>query len=242
MQLAEIIPFLETIAPPELADESDKGRIGLVLDRDNTVDRIATALDVTQYVLKEAARKDADLLVAHHTPLYEPVMRLSKALSDTLKIALDNDISMYVMHTNYDRAQGGVNDVLAELLGLKNVRSADMGRIGDTAPMDTNTLAQFTARRLGTHVQYVGDHMIETVMVLGGSGLTKEYVAMAIDAGADALISGELRHNVIPYAQDISLIDATHWATENPAMSALTKRLPIESIFIDSRPMIHLIV
>jgi dinuclear metal center YbgI/SA1388 family protein len=242
MQLAEIIHFLEKIAPLELADESDRGRIGLILDRNNNVNRIATTLDVTDYVLEEAVRADADLLVAHHTPIYEPVTKLSKALSDTLKIALENDISIYVMHTNYDRAPGGVNDVLAELLDLKNVRPLDMGRIGDSARTDTKTLARFTARQLGTHVRYLGDHQIESVMVLGGSGLRKEYIEIAMDAGADAMISAELRHDVIRYARDISLIDATHYATENPAMSALIRRLPVESVFIDHRPLIHVIV
>ncbi|MCL7414696.1 MAG: Nif3-like dinuclear metal center hexameric protein [ANME-2 cluster archaeon] len=242
MKLTQITKFLENIAPPELADESDIGRIGLVLDRDNEVNKIATALDVNEQVLLEAARAGADLLVAHHTPLYEPVNQLSKTLADTLKIALDNEISIYVMHTNYDRAQGGVNDVLAKLLGLEHSRTVDMGRIGDVTPTNTEELARLTARRLDTHVQYAGDHSIERVMVLGGSGLRKEYIEMAMDAGADALISGELRHNVLPYSKHISLIDATHYATENPAMQALAGRLPVESIFIDNRPQVRVII
>ncbi|MDW7776799.1 MAG: Nif3-like dinuclear metal center hexameric protein [Methanosarcinales archaeon] len=242
MKITQVIKFLENIAPPELADEYDIGRIGLVLDRDNEVNKIATSLDVTNHVLLEAARCGADLLVAHHTPIYEPVNRLSKTLAETLKIALDNEISIYVMHTNYDRAQGGVNDVLAGLLGLHHTRTVDMGRVGDVAPTTTEELARLTAQRLDTHVQYAGGHPVERVMVLGGSGLRKEYIEMAIDAGADAFVSGELRHDVIPYSKDISLIDATHYATENPAMRELAKRLPVESVFIDCKPQVRVIV
>jgi len=73
MKIAEITGFLEKIAPPELADESDRDRIGLILDRDNEINKIATALDVTDPMLQEAARAGADLLVAHHTHIYEPV-------------------------------------------------------------------------------------------------------------------------------------------------------------------------
>jgi putative NIF3 family GTP cyclohydrolase 1 type 2 len=51
-----------------------------------------------------------------------------------------------------------------------------------------------------------------------------------------------MRHDVIPYARYISLIDANHYATENPAMQALTRRLPVESVFIDHRPQVHVIV
>lgn len=241
MKITEITPFLEKIAPPELADGSDRGRIGLILDLDNEINKIATALDVTDHVLQEAALAGADLLVAHHTLIYEPVSQISKTLADTLKIALDNDISIYVMHTNYDSAPGGVNDVLAELLGLSNVRTAGLGRIGNVAPTDTEELARFTVRQLDTHVTYIGDHEIETVMVMGGSGLRSEYIEMALDAGADAFISAEMRHDVIPYARYISLIDATHYATENPAMLKLVERLPVESVFIDHRPQVHVI-
>ncbi len=242
MQLEEIIRLLEEIAPPELADPSDAGKIGLVLERKSDIYKIATSLDVNVPVLKEAARAGADLLVAHHTPIYEPVNHISKTLADILKTALDNDISIYVMHTNYDSAPGGVNDILAELLELSDVRTAGFGRIGNVAPTDTEELAGFTARRLDTHVSYIGDHEIETVMVMGGSGLKGEYIEMALDGGADAFISAEMRHDVIPYARDISLIDATHYATENPAMLKLVERLPVDSLFIDHRPQVHVIV
>ena len=242
MQLEEIIRILEQIAPPELADPSDAKRIGLVLERKSDISKIATSLDVNVPVLNRAARAGADLLVAHHTPIYEPVNHISKYLADILKTALDNDISIYVMHTNYDSAPGGVNDVLAELLGLSDVATAGFGRVGTVAPTHTKELAEFTAQRLGTHVRYAGDHEIETVMVLGGSGLKAEFIEIALDNGADAFISAEMRHDVIRYARDISLIDATHYATENPAMSGLVERLPVESVFIDHRPEVHVVV
>ena len=240
MKLAEIISILEKIAPPELADEWDSG-IGLIVDRNEKIHRIATSLDVTDHVLKEAAAAGVDMLVSHHTPIYLPVNRISRDLGNTLKIAMDNEISIYVMHTNYDRAPGGVNDILAQLLGLDQIRTADMGRIGTITPTETATFARQVAEKLGTHVSYAGDHQIETVMVLGGSGLQKEFIEMALNEGVDAFVSGEMRHNALRYIDDISLIDATHYATENPAMKQLSKRLPVESVFIDHRPAVHVI-
>jgi dinuclear metal center YbgI/SA1388 family protein len=240
MKLAEIISILEKIAPPELADEWDRG-IGLIVDRNEEIQKIATSLDLTDHVLKEAAAAGADMLVCHHPPIYIPVNRISRDLGNTLKIALDNKISIYAMHTNYDRAPGGVNDVLALLLGLDKVRTAGMGRIGTIAPTETAVFARQVAEKLGTHVTYAGDHLIETVMVLGGSGLQKEFIEIALHEGVDAFVSGEMRHNAIRYAEDISLIDATHYATENPAMKKLAERLPVESIFIDHKPSIHVI-
>ncbi|MFZ2410613.1 MAG: Nif3-like dinuclear metal center hexameric protein, partial [Candidatus Methanoperedens sp.] len=72
MNLRELIPILESIAPPELAEDFDTGRIGLVLDRAADVRRIAVALDPTDYVLKKAARLGVNLLITHHTLIFDP--------------------------------------------------------------------------------------------------------------------------------------------------------------------------
>ena len=130
MNLRELIPILESIAPPALAEDFDAGRIGLVLDRGADIRKIAVALDPTDHVLKEAARLGANLLVTHHTLIFDPVNLISKRLSDLLKIAIDSDISIYTMHTNYDKAEGGVNDVLAGILGLRCIIPLALGRLG----------------------------------------------------------------------------------------------------------------
>ena len=124
MELVKIVEILEEIAPPELADDFDEGRIGLILDLENNVERIAVALDANSYVLKKAAEMRADLLITHHTLIFHPINKISKTLADSLRIALENRISLYSMHTNYDRAEGGINDVLAARLGLRNIETA----------------------------------------------------------------------------------------------------------------------
>ncbi len=241
MRLSEIITLLEDIAPPELAYESDRDRIGLVLDRGGNVNKVAVALDVTDYVLEEAARAGADLLITHHTPIYHPIHRISKNLSDSLKIALESEISIYAMHTNYDRAEGGVNDVLADILELQDVEELEPGRIGRIDPQMTSTFAEFVAQKLNVSVRWVGEREIETVMVIGGSGLNGEFVRTAINGGADAIVSGEMRHDAIRSAQNLALIDATHYATENPAMQRLCDRLPVESVFIEHAPDVQVV-
>lgn len=239
MNLRELIPILESIAPPELAEDFDTGRIGLVLDRAADIRKIAVALDPTDYALKEAGRFGANLLITHHTLIFDPVNLISKKLSDTLKLAIDSDISIYTMHTNFDKADGGVNDVLAEILGLKNIIHLDFGRIGEIKPCSAGEFASFIAEKLGTHVQYAGDKEVRKVMVTGGSGFRREYIDLALEKGADALVSGELRHDALRYAGELCLFDATHYATEAPAMKRLCERLPIESFFIEDKPVVR---
>lgn len=241
MKLEQLLPILESIAPPALAEDFDTGRIGLVLDRASEIHKIAVALDPTDHVLEETARIGADLLVTHHTLIFDPVNCISKRLSDTLKIAINSDISIYTMHTNYDKAEGGVNDVLAELLGLEHIQPLPLGRVGDIEQISCAGFASFIAKKLDTHVQYTGDAEISKVMVVGGSGFRREYIDIALEYGAHALVSGEMRHDAIRYARELCLFDATHYATEAPAMERLCGRLPIEAIYIEDKEKVSIL-
>lgn len=250
MNISNIIPVLEQIAPPELAEDFDEGKIGAILNLGNDIEKIAVALDPTDYVLNRAADIDADMLITHHTLIFHPITVVTKPLANSLKIALDNNISLYSMHTNYDKVQGGVNDVLADRLGLANVAklslslNLELGRIGEIPTCSTDTFAKHVSKSLNTHVQYVGDKDdISRVMVIGGSGFRAEYLDIAKENEVDAFVSGELKHDVIRARGDISLIDATHYATENPAMEHLCGRLldmlETDVEFIDHNPFIN---
>lgn len=236
----EIIPILETIAPPSLAEDFDIGRIGLVLDRGIDIQKIAVALDPTDLVLKEAARVEANLLITHHTLIFDPINIISRRLSETLKIAIDNDISIYTMHTNYDKVDGGVNDVLAELLGLDKICPLPLGRIGEIEPVEAPEFASILSKKLDVHIQYKGNGKIKKVLVIGGSGFRREYIDIALDNGADAIVSGEMRHDAIRYAKGLCLFDATHYATEAPAMRKLCNKLPLDSVFIEDKPDVRI--
>lgn len=241
MKLKKIVQTLEEIAPPELADDYDKSRIGLILGLTDDVSKIAVALDANSYVLKKAAKMRANMLITHHTLIFHPVNTISKSLAVSLKIAFENGISLYSMHTNYDKAEGGINDALAARLGLKNIRALEMGRVGEIKPCSSAELAAHVSDCLQTPVMYTGEkEKIRKVMVIGGSGFRNEYLEIARENGVDAFISSELKHEILRTHEDLCLIDATHYATENPGMEALCPRLHkllgIEVEFIDQPP------
>ena len=126
MKLSEIIPLLEEIAPPEYAKPDDA--IGLQIgDPDQDVRRVIVTVDVTPAVVGEAIRRSADLLVAHH-PLvsvkYAPLasIRLDVYPQSLVYKLVNAGTALYVMHTNYDAAAGGINDVLAERLGVVDTK------------------------------------------------------------------------------------------------------------------------
>lgn len=122
MKLRELIPILEGIAPPKYAQEDDA--IGLQIgDPDADLRTIVVSLDVTPGVVRECARRSADLLITHHpliSPHWQPLpaVRLDVYPQSLVYQLVNSGIALYVMHTNFDSAQGGINDTLAEKLGV----------------------------------------------------------------------------------------------------------------------------
>lgn len=78
-------------------------------------------------------------------------------------------------------------------------------------------------------------------MIVGGSGFRREYLDLALEYDVDAFVSGELRHDVVSYSEELCLFDATHYATEAPAMRKLCKQLPLRCVFIEHQPTIRII-
>ncbi|WP_457786272.1 Nif3-like dinuclear metal center hexameric protein [Geobacillus sp. Geo 8.1] len=117
----EIIQLLEQLAPKQLAMEGD--RIGLQIGTLNKpVKKVMIALDVLEDVVVEAIDQQVDLIIAHHPPLYRPLKQLLTDDGHGRMIAacIKHDIAVYAAHTNLDVADGGLNDWLAEALGLND--------------------------------------------------------------------------------------------------------------------------
>jgi len=117
--IASVVDALHRIAPPELAEPWDN--VGLLLgDAAAPCTRALVALDADAALLRRAAASRAQLLISHHPPLFTPIRRLTSAdaAGRLLLDAARRGIALAAAHTNYDIASGGVNDVLADLLGL----------------------------------------------------------------------------------------------------------------------------
>ncbi|MED3716119.1 Nif3-like dinuclear metal center hexameric protein [Geobacillus thermodenitrificans] len=115
----EVIQLFEQLAPKSLAMEGD--RIGLQIGTLNKpVKKVMVALDVLEDVIAEAIDQQVDLIIAHHPPLYRPLKQLLTDDGHGRMIAacVKHDIAVYAAHTNLDVAAGGLNDWLAEALGL----------------------------------------------------------------------------------------------------------------------------
>ncbi|MDD1717562.1 MAG: Nif3-like dinuclear metal center hexameric protein [Methanoregulaceae archaeon] len=234
MDREELVRELEAIAPPDLAEEMDDGRIGLIIEGNEEIGRVACALDATPAVVERAARSGAGMLVVHHTPIWHPVTSITGPTAGLLNRVFRSGMNVYVMHTNFDRAPGGVNETLGEILGLERVEPLPLGLVGDCR-LDGKEMA----RRLGCQLRIWGrlpDRF--RLAVVGGAGFDPDLIAGAVALGAGAFLSSELKHAVMRSAP-VVCIEATHYTLEAPAMVALAKRMGWE--YIDDPPALEVV-
>ena len=121
--VGEILQVLEQLAPLELAESWDN--VGLIVgDREQRVHGVMVALDVTPAALDQAAEAGAGLLVVHHPLIFSGLKRLQEdhGVSTLVRRLIREGRSLIVMHTNLDSAPRGLNQYLAEMLGLLDIR------------------------------------------------------------------------------------------------------------------------
>ncbi len=214
MTVQDIYTLLKQKAPLELAEERDN--VGLLIgDEAADVSSVVVALDVTDAVVEAAVQNKAELVVTHHPVIFDP---LKSVLSDSRVYRLIRaGISVISMHTNADKTVGGVNDCLAEKLGLSDVKIAPDGmcRIGKLpASMTAELFASYVSQCLDTAVRVkAGDDMIRTVALCGGGGAA---MVLPLLDEADAALTGEVKHHEwlsVPSAK--TMVDGGHYATEN---------------------------
>ena len=105
MHVRAFIEEMERLAPPDLAEDFDTGKIGLVVEGREDIVRVCCALDATPFVVQQAVMASADMLVVHHTPLWTPVTALTGRTAGLMRALLSAQMNLYVMHTNFDRAR-----------------------------------------------------------------------------------------------------------------------------------------
>lgn len=121
-RIADIITFLERFAPPDLAEDWDN--VGLLIgDRDRDTRQVLTCLTLTPDVAREAIDRQAGLIVTHHPVLFRAVKRLTADNSEgrMLLNLIAAGVAVYSPHTAYDSAADGINQQLAQTLGLTNI-------------------------------------------------------------------------------------------------------------------------
>jgi len=120
MKVKNLLNNLDKISPFFLQESFDNSGIQFA-DLDAPVIKILLSLDVTQDILNEAIKNKANLIIVHHPLLFSPLKQITKQTNPLLYQIISGQINLMAMHTNYDLAEGGLNDYLANLLGIKKI-------------------------------------------------------------------------------------------------------------------------
>jgi dinuclear metal center YbgI/SA1388 family protein len=239
LNVSAIAAFLEDFAPQRLAAEWDN--VGLLVgDAKRPVQRVMTCLTITPHSLREAVSEKADLIVTHHPFPFRAAKRITTDSLDgrILLELIGGGIAVYSPHTSFDSARSGINQRLAEGLGLSDVGpliadSAEpklgAGRYG--FPENSATLGSIATRLKDflnlSCVYLVGNVQmpIRAVAVACGSG--GELLEAAQRVGCDCFVTGEARFHTYLAAESlgIGLILAGHFASERFAVERLAELL-----------------
>src|SRR5258708_15063434 len=200
MKVADLVRAMEAIAPARLAAAWDN--VGLLVgDEESPLASVLLTIDCTPQVVDEARIESYSAVVSYHPPIFDAQKRfLAPSVGYDLARA---GIAIHSPHTAFDAADGGTNDVLADVLGmtgrspLRPVEGGEWGygRVGTIETVRAPELVDRIKRALGlNHVLVAGPHDrdVSRAAVCAGSG--GELVGDAIASGAQFLLTGELRH------------------------------------------------
>lgn len=242
MRCEKIIEKLEELSPSSFAAGWDN--VGLIVGRcEKEIKRIVIALDPSDDVIEQAVAMEADMLLTHHPMIFKPIKKIHSGhfIGRRLIKLIQNDISYYVMHTNFDIM--GMADAAADELGLRSrevlettyedeISKEGFGRIGGLLrQMSLEECALFVKERFKTRAVKVFGNLelpVERVAISPGSG--KSMIKSALDARAEVLITGDIDHHdgMDAVAQGLAIIDAGHFALEHIFVSYMKEYLQRE--------------
>lgn len=231
MLCSEIIGIIEKSYPVSCALKWDN--VGLLAGRgDKEVKTVYVALDATDQVIEDAVREGADMLVTHHPMLFSPVRRITDEdfTGRRLISLIQNDISYYAMHTNYDvlgmaelteRMMGGEGGEVLDVTCPESPLDGTTQGIGRVITLSEPVTLKACCEKVKQcfrleSVKVFGklDHQVKRIAISPGAG--KSMVPAALTKKADVLVTGDIDHHtgIDAIAQGMAIVDAGHYGTE----------------------------
>lgn len=235
MKIKDVTSALERFAPLPLQEDYDNAGLQVGLTEAD-VSGVLLCLDITEDVLREAVAQGCNMVVAHHPLIFRRLRRITSEdyVQRCVMFAIKNDITIVAMHTNLDSVKGGVNYMMARQLGLQDTeliepRTAFGAEAGSGVtgmlpePMEA---AEFIAKIKKTFradsikVNELLKRPIRKIALCGGSGAF--VLPKAIEAGADAFITGEMHyHEFFGTEQLLQIAVIGHYESEQYTINLL---------------------
>ena len=236
-EIGEIYSFLDSLYPFSLQEKWDNSGL-LVENYDMKCSKVMLSLDITNKVVNEAFEKGAELIISHHPVIFEPRKRITR--NDPVFRLIECEIAAICMHTNLDIAAGGTNGVILEKLGEKLNISGEpepFEELGGGSSLgwiinleqavSPKELAEVCKTVFGCEYVRMSkrNESVKRIAFCSGSG--GSMLGEALAKGCDALITGDVKHDVWIDANNhnIAVFDCGHFHTENIVLTELRRVL-----------------
>lgn len=221
-KVQEILNYMNELYPLYNAQSFDIGKVGLQFGNpDAEVTKIVLCLDATEEVINKAVLNNTNLIISHHPFMFSPLVNLDYRTNFGRKLltVFKNDLNIMAFHTNFDVGQDGMNDCLAQMLGLIDIHyltdevSKDslirIGKINSMTLLEFSNLVKTTFNLDSVRVAGDLNKLIETVSIVGGSGSSEFMTALKF---SDVLITGQIPHHlgIEAVENNFGLIEVTH--------------------------------
>ena len=231
MKLIDLVAAVDARAPFATALSFDNSGI-LCGDPQREIRKVLLSLDITYDVIEQAFAQGVDLILTHHPALFSPQKAFSP--SDRVYRLIERGIAAVAAHTNLDAARGGVNDVLAQTVGLTQIEDwwgddpsfvSRKGVLPEAKPLTEYCTFVKQALKANSLRYADGGRPVHKVALCSGSG--GDMWESLIGTDIDTLLTGEAKyHHFLEAAQaGINHIEAGHYATENIVLPVLEQWL-----------------
>lgn len=238
MRVKDVLTTLERFAPLPLQDDFDNAGLQIGVTDGDSVSGVLLCLDITPRVLREAVEEGCSMVVSHHPLLFKPLRRLTAEtmVEKCVRIAVENNLTIYAAHTNLDNARGGVNFEIARRLGLHNVRflreqpsgQGGSGVIGELEePVEAARFLAQVKKEFAAGAMAHNELLrrpIKRVALCGGAG--DFLLDDALAQGADCFLTGEMHYHVyFGHEQQIQIGVFGHYESEQYTINLLEQIL-----------------
>lgn len=248
MKCKEIVKEIHKLAPAEYAEEWDN--VGLIMgDGNSNINKVLVCLETTGKIIEEAIAGKCEMIVAHHPFIYKPLKNIlaNDVRGRMVYELIRNNISLFCAHTNLDKVAGGIGEILAELMELRDVEVLDerclddiypldickkdkgLGRVGNLHfPLKSGEFIDRIKRVFNTQaLRLIGNFPDEIRRVAIFNGSYDKTLYHCIKKKADVLITGDVKYHDARDIVDAGFcaVDAGHYESENAAMERFTVHL-----------------
>ena len=235
IKIAEIVEYIEKSLMTDSQEPWDNSGIQIG-SKNSSVEKILLCMDITDKNVDFAVENNIDLILSHHPLFFDSIKSIS---SDDYKgkliyKSIKNNLNIYSMHTDLDKAKFGVNYEIAEILGLKIEKplieyddGSSMGIISKTSVTKEEILERIKEKITSKSFKLYGKdkEKISKIALLGGSGMFA--FENVIKNGCDLFITSDVKYHdgQKAYENDILLVDINHFFMEKVILKSLKLKI-----------------